>query len=80
MTAKFILFGTEGCHLCEDAGQVLNEAGINFQHADILSDEVWQEKFGLLIPVLWHIGSGRQLDWPFDSQQAQSFFQRCHSP
>jgi hypothetical protein len=70
---EFILYGTEGCHLCEDAEQVLLEAGIQFQSQDIMSDPTWQEKFGLLIPVLWHTASQQQLNWPFDVQQARSF-------
>ena len=70
---EFILYGTEGCHLCEDAELILHEAGIQFQSQDIMSNEAWQEKFGLLIPVLWHTASQRQLNWPFDNQQVQSF-------
>ena len=69
----FILYGTEGCHLCEEAELILHEAGIQFQHQDIMADTALQEKFGLLIPVLWHSGSGQQLDWPFVCKQVNNF-------
>lgn len=73
----FALFGTEGCHLCEDAEALLAEAGIIFQKQDILDRIEWQEKYGWLIPVLCHIESQRQLNWPFDDQQVREFVNSC---
>ncbi len=73
----FLLFGTEGCHLCEDAEQLLTDAGIAFESRDIMDDEEWQQKYGLLIPVLRHVESQRQLNWPFDSRQLQEFIGSC---
>lgn len=69
----FLLFGTEGCHLCEEAERLLIDAGIAFASKDIMNHEEWQQQYGLLIPVLWHEESRRQLNWPFDSQQLQDF-------
>jgi hypothetical protein len=71
----FLLFGTEGCHLCEEAERLLIDAGIAFQAKDIMDREEWQQKFGLLIPVLWHADSQRQLDWPFDNRQLREFIE-----
>jgi hypothetical protein len=71
--ADFLLFGTEGCHLCDEAEQLLTDAGIAFASKDIMENDDWQQRYGLLIPVLWHAGSRRQLNWPFDSRQLQDF-------
>ncbi len=73
----FVLFGTEGCHLCEEAATLLNEACMTFEHRDILERPDWQEKYGWLIPVLWHERSGQQLNWPFDERQVQAFAGLC---
>lgn len=69
----FLLFGTAGCHLCEDAEQLLVDAGLDFESRDIMDDEEWQQKYGLLIPVLWHAESQRQLNWPFDKDRLREF-------
>ncbi|AMK76849.1 MULTISPECIES: glutaredoxin family protein [Methylomonas] len=71
--AEFILFGTEGCHLCEEAEELLAAAGLDFKSQDIMASEQWQTDYGLLIPVLWHAQSRSQLNWPFDSLQIQNF-------
>jgi hypothetical protein len=71
--AGFILFGTEGCHLCEEAEQLLVDAGIAHSSKDIMNHEEWHQQYGLLIPVLWHAKSRRQLNWPFDARQLQHF-------
>lgn len=71
--ANFILFGTEGCHLCEEAEELLIAAQVDFKSQDIMASEQWQDDYGLLIPVLWHAQSQNQLNWPFDSLQIHSF-------
>lgn len=71
--ADFILFGTEGCHLCEEAELLLFAAGIDFTSQDITASEQWLADYGLLIPVLWHAQGRSQLNWPFDSLQIQNF-------
>ncbi len=76
--AGFLLFGTEGCHLCEEAERLLVDAGIVFQSKDIMAHEEWQQKYGLLIPVLWDADSQRQLNWPFDNRQLREFIGLCN--
>lgn len=71
--AEYILFGTSGCHLCEFAEQILLEADLDFELKEIMNDEVAQEKYSLLIPVLWHVRGERQLNWPFNAQQVLDF-------
>ncbi|MDD1621011.1 MAG: glutaredoxin family protein [Methylococcaceae bacterium] len=75
--ADFLLFGTEGCHLCEEAEELLIANGIAFANKDIMDNEEWRQEYGLLIPVLWHPGSRRQLNWPFDEHQLREFIGLC---
>lgn len=80
MTIRLILFGTQGCHLCEEAEAVLakcqGDSGLGALQVDIVDiaeQEQWQERYGLRIPVLCHEGSGRELDWPFSEQDVREF-------
>lgn len=72
--ADFILFGTQGCHLCEDAERLLMQLRMEYQLKDVIENVQWQERYALKIPVLLHVRSQRQLDWPFDAQQLQTFY------
>jgi hypothetical protein len=63
------LFGTLGCHLCEQAEEVLMplvEHGLLVELMDIA---------GLRIPVLRRVDNGAELDWPFEAEQVVSFLQ-----
>lgn len=71
--AEFILFGTEGCHLCEEAEEVLAQLGMKAEKTDIMDDEDWQRRYGIRIPVLLNPSSGRELGWPFSLEQLRQF-------
>lgn len=71
--AEFILFGTEGCHLCEEAEDLVVGAGLAVEKRDIMNDEDWQRRYGIRIPVLLNPASGRELGWPFSLAQLQQF-------
>lgn len=75
--ADFILFGTEGCHLCEEAESLLLQVGLVFDKQDIVVDEVLMQRYGVRIPVLLHQGSGLELGWPFSVQAVEQFIARC---
>lgn len=68
----YVLYHTEGCHLCELATALLTQADIPFQTIDICDDKELMERYSVLIPVLktW---DERKLFWPFDAQQLQEF-------
>ena len=68
-----LLFGTDGCHLCEQAQALLTELGIAYEYRDIIDNELWLKQFGLLIPVLWHQPTQRQLNWPFSDLDVRAF-------
>ncbi|QSX28595.1 glutaredoxin family protein [Shewanella cyperi] len=62
----FILYHTEGCHLCHEAQALLEQAGIAYRLQDICDDEQLAERYGIRIPVLRCNHSGAELGWPFD--------------
>ncbi len=75
---NIILFGTEACHLCEEAKQLLDSFAKEYQCLEILDKQEWQEEYGLKIPVLLHTESLQQLNWPFDFEQLQKFFEQSN--
>lgn len=71
MSVHCELFGTLGCHLCEDAEQVLQpfvEQGLLVELLDIIDSPQWLERYALTIPVLRRVDTGQELKWPFDEQ------------
>ena len=71
--SDWLLFGTDGCHLCEDAQRLAAEAGLNVQVLDIMDRPEWQDRYGLRIPVLAHPDTYRALDWPFSLTELIEF-------
>jgi len=75
-----ILYGTLGCHLCEEAEAILIEAlGLTtvqnqVQKVDIAEDEQLSETYGIRIPVLRDIDTGTELHWPFDVSTIRSLY------
>jgi glutathione S-transferase len=63
------LYSTWGCHLCEQAEQLLLQAGLEgqFQVIDIVDDEPAFARYRLMIPVLRR--GDNELCWPFDADQ-----------
>lgn len=68
MQKYLILYGTLGCHLCDDAERVLQALGLAYKTTDIIDDNQLLEKFATTIPVL--AGAGETyLYWPFNEAQ-----------
>ncbi len=57
---KPLLYGTDGCHLCDDLEEQLKEASIDYHYIEIADDPKLVEKWGWSIPVL-HIDG---VDYP----------------
>lgn len=71
---SLILFGTAGCHLCEEAEQLLLQHNAPaFEKIDIAEQPEWQERYAVKIPVLLDSASGAELCWPFDASDLQHF-------
>ncbi|MGZ8916524.1 MAG: glutaredoxin family protein [Methylobacter sp.] len=72
-----ILFGTSGCHLCEQAEIIVNaclQDGV--ETVDIAEQEQWQEQYALRIPVLYDPETKQDLGWPFDQSAVEEFVGR----
>ncbi len=72
----FVLYSTEGCHLCEMAYELVVALGrtADVQVIDIVDDDALVERYGTTIPVIAHLTSGVELGWPFDEDRLQAFF------
>ena len=62
------LYGTKGCHLCDEAEVLLAQAqmavAFQWQYIDIALDDNLVKKYGIRIPVL-EKETGQVLNWPF---------------
>lgn len=81
MTMTFELYSTWGCHLCEQAEQMLQQTdrAVSFQVLDIVDHPALFEQYRLLIPVLACVETGETLGWPFDQAQLEAWLQQCVS-
>lgn len=70
MPTHITLYGTLGCHLCEDAMAVamplLRSHSIVIVEIDIAGNDALEERYGLRIPVACRQDTGAELGWPFD--------------
>ncbi|MBF5039642.1 glutaredoxin family protein [Methylophilus glucosoxydans] len=75
MQKPLILFGTLGCHLCEDAERILQALKLPYQYVDIIEDEKLLERYQISIPVLLENSSDQEniLAWPFNSEQVSQW-------
>lgn len=86
---ELLLYGTSGCHLCEQAESVLqpvldhiNEQLVNvgmggsalsLRPVEITDDPELMLRYSLRIPVIRLAESDVELGWPFDELQAWEF-------
>ena len=73
-----ILYHTAGCHLCEEAEALVRNclaiqgiANDCLSLIEIAEQAELLERYGLLIPVLRAETSGRELNWPFTSDDVR---------
>jgi hypothetical protein len=69
------LYGTEFCHLCDEAKAILCDTGIEADDIDIAENNELLEKYGTRIPVLQRMDSGAELGWPFDAMVISEFLE-----
>ncbi|ABI72501.1 glutaredoxin family protein [Shewanella frigidimarina] len=70
-SVAYVLYHTEGCHLCDIAQVLVDQTAINYQHIDICDNASLAERYGMSIPVF--VQGERELFWPFDAAQLQEF-------
>lgn len=70
---KIELLTTTGCHLCDQARELVHMAAprVELVSVDIAEDDVLIEEYGQRIPVL-RLG-GRELGWPFSLLDVREF-------
>lgn len=71
MLENFILYGSEGCHLCEEALSLALAVipAENIKVVDILDDDKLVELYRVHIPVLERHSDQEKLFWPFEQKQ-----------
>lgn len=73
MNPDLTLYGTESCHLCDDAQVLLEQASLQWCNVDIAEDDALLERYGTRIPVLLRNDSGNELSWPFKYEDVLRF-------
>jgi hypothetical protein len=76
MAHTLILYGTEGCHLCDEASALLRQFGLTWQTIDIAEDDVLLESYSRRIPVLSRLDNDDELDWPFSNEGIMQLISR----
>jgi|GEM_PF-165584 len=71
---RLILYQRDDCHLCDQAIAVLAHARVpEFDSVFIDDDAGLEARYGARVPVLRDVGSGREIDWPFDALALAGF-------
>ncbi|QUM76501.1 glutaredoxin family protein [Moritella sp. 24] len=72
---KYVFYTTEGCHLCEQAWELITVQGLvsEMTQVEIIHDELDIARYGIRIPVIKHIVTDREIGWPFDSEELADF-------
>jgi hypothetical protein len=76
---RLLLLGTAGCHLCEQAEEMIDACladgfqGVSVESIDIAEQQHWQGHYAIRIPVLYHPESTRELAWPFNEITVNKF-------
>jgi hypothetical protein len=73
MNAGLILYGTVGCHLCEQAKAVIVLTGATATYIDITDDDTLYERYGMRIPVLRRADTESEIGWPFNAMDVSRF-------
>ena len=73
----FLLMSSSGCHLCDEAIELLI-TGLDPRHhsvdeVDIAFDDELMARYAVRIPVLVDEASGAELGWPFDADALRRF-------
>ena len=69
---SLLLYFTDGCHLCDDAVRLLQQAHTHYKKVDIIHDQRLVDRYGYLIPVV-EDERGNSLNWPFDLKLLNDF-------
>lgn len=75
MKSELILYGTQGCHLCDEAESIVLPLAQTYRLGLVLTDiagnEDLETRYAILIPVLRY--GSHELAWPFDHVAVNQF-------
>ena len=54
-----VLYTRQGCGLCDEAKEILQEHGLTVQSVDIDQEATLRNRYDLLVPVVWIAGKER---------------------
>ncbi|NQZ90096.1 MAG: glutaredoxin family protein [Colwellia sp.] len=76
MSVLFHLYSSEGCHLCEQAMELIGNvipdhqiSVVDIIDANIEGEQNLVELYGVHIPVLERLSDNMKLFWPFEQSQ-----------
>ena len=69
---SLMLLSSPGCHLCDQAEEIVDHVGVSFEVVDISLNVDLVRLYGVRIPVLKR-GDGAELGWPFDALDVERF-------
>ena len=78
---KLQFFTTLGCHLCEQAAQLIDELQTDshpdlfVESIDIADDDALFERYGIRIPVVKRTDVDHDLGWPFDKDGLKQYLE-----
>ncbi len=79
MSARVLLYGKPGCHLCDDAREVVArvcaEVGAAYEEVDISGDPALMKEYGEQIPVIFVDGSQHDF-WRVDETRLRAALAR----
>lgn len=71
------LFSTLGCHLCDDAKAIIEpltqEYQLSYMEVEISERAEWVKAYGVRIPVVKSVASGKEIGWPFDAVEFEQW-------
>jgi glutaredoxin len=80
MTARVTLYGKPGCHLCDDAREIIArvcaELGAAYDEVDITTDPALQHRYGEQIPVTFVDGAQHDF-WRVDEHRLRAALARA---
>lgn len=81
MSINILLYTTVGCHLCEQAEDILRtvvseHSALRWAPVEISDDAALVEAYGLRIPVIRVDGVQEDLGWPFDADAVVAYVAR----
>ena len=69
--SEYVLYHTDGCHLCELALALVEQSNVQFKHVHICDSAELAARYGTSIPVF--ACGQRELCWPFDASALTQF-------